>query len=140
MITLNFFVYVCLTVHCAGAQLYLLEVLITLYFPKFLSRFILIPLLSHVPPSHHFYKKSICLLLCGMNLSVLAVEEDNDNVSLFSGVSMTKEFSWYSPCVRLMKKTSVSSVVGNVKVFSRHNFHDPVFERLFRKNAVTEDT
>jgi hypothetical protein len=76
-----------------------------------------------------------------MNLSSLAVEEDNDSVSLFSGVSMTKEFGWYPPCEHLTKKTSVSSVVGSVvKVFSRHNFHEPVFERLFRKNAITEDT
>jgi hypothetical protein len=83
LITLNFFVYICLTVHCAVAQLCLLEVLITLYFPKFMSRFIHIPLPSHAPPSHHLYKKSIYLLLCGVNLSSLAVEEDNNNVSLF---------------------------------------------------------
>jgi hypothetical protein len=44
----------------------------------------------------------------------LAVEEDSDNVSLFSGVSMTKEFSWYSTCMLLRKKTSVSPVVGSV--------------------------
>ena len=138
MITLNFFVYVCLRVHCAGAQICLLEVLITLYFPKFMSRLIHIPLLSLASPSDHLYKKSIYLLLCGVNLSSLAVEEDNDDVSLFSGVSMTKEFGWYSPCILLTKKTSVSSVVGSVvnKIFSRHNFHEPVFERLFRKNAI----
>jgi len=142
MITLNFFVYICLTVHCAGAQLCLLEVLITMYFPKFMSRFIHIPLLPHAPPSHHLYKKPICHLLCGVNLSSLAVEEDSEDVRLFSGVSMTKEFSWYSPYILLTKKTSVSSVVGSVVniIFSRHNFHEPVFERVFRKNAITEDT
>lgn len=135
MITHNFFVYVCLTLHCASAQLYLLEVLITLYFPKLMSRFIHIPLLSHAPSSHHLYKKSICLLLCDVNLSSLAVEKDNDDASLFSGVSMTKEFSWYLPCILRMKKISVSSVVGSVvnKIFSRHNFHGPVFESLFKK-------
>jgi len=65
----------------------------------------------------------------------LAVEEDSEDVRLFSGVSMTKEFSWYSPYILLTKKTSVSSVVGSVVniIFSRHNSHEPVFERLFRK-------
>jgi len=60
-----------------------------------MSRFIHILLLSRAPPSHHLYKKSVCQLLCGVNLSSLAVEEDNDDVSLFSAVSVTKEFSWY---------------------------------------------
>jgi hypothetical protein len=31
------------------------------YFPKFLSRFIHIPLLSHTSPSHHLYNNSLTL-------------------------------------------------------------------------------
>jgi hypothetical protein len=76
-----------------------------------------------------------------VNLSSSSVEEDSDDVSPFSAVSRIKEFSRYSPLILRRKKTSVFPVVGGVvnKIFNRHTLHEPVFERLFRKNAITEE-